>query len=74
MISTGKILAILLVSGLLLFGIVDWLMWIIGYETMSQWVIKKSTISKGNKALAALFSLIVTGVGVWLFFHFELIG
>ena len=74
MISTGKVLAILLVIGLLAFGIVDFVLWVIGYETMSQWVVKKTAISKGNKALAALFSFIITGVGVWLFFHFEIIG
>lgn len=67
MISTGKVLAILLVTGLISFGIVDFVLWRIGYETMSQWVVKKSAISKGNKALAAAFSFIITAVGVWLF-------
>ena len=70
--KTGKYLAIILISFLVIWGLADLIIWRTGYQTMSQWVILVSE-QKEVWALTWLgFCVLVIGIGIWLIFHWEL--
>lgn len=66
---SGAILGIVLFSFLTLWGIADFIIWLTGRQTFSQWVIKKSK-ERASFAVASL--LIITLFALWLIVHFEL--
>lgn len=68
-VSTGLGLGALLIALLLFWGLLDFLAWVFGWETFSQWIIKTS---ERNRTLAVLFLLIILLGAGWLVVHFEL--
>lgn len=66
-------IALFLILSLAIFAIWDVYLYIKGKTTLSRYVIKKKTESLAWRILAIIFCTGVTLVGVWLFFHWELI-
>lgn len=70
LVSSGESLGLVLLVGLVTWGLCDALVWAIGEQTFSQWVIKESK-KRLSFTLAAL--CIIVGGAWWLVDHFELL-
>lgn len=68
---SGAVLTWGLIIGLALFFTLDILFYLIGWTTMSQYILRKAKTHKGFKWFAILFPLLITAIGVWLIFHFD---
>jgi len=67
--KTGELLGILLLGFLLVWGLVDYLAWKSGYQTLSRWAIKES---KKRKHFAWGALIVILTFSIWLIFHLEL--
>lgn len=69
--STGLILGV--IGAILLIGwlLIDLLLWILGLQTFSQWLIQKATESR---TFAIIALLVIVGTAAILIWHFELIN
>lgn len=68
--TNGLLLTLLLVGGLIVWGILDALHWFAGQETMSQWVIE---MSKKYTWFKWVVRGVVVGIALVLLVHWELI-
>lgn len=69
--ETGFWLFVVMVGLFTAFIVVDVLIYVTGYQTLSQWVIKKA---RQSKLIAVLIILIIVLFAAWLIAHFELIS
>lgn len=68
--ETGFWLFVVMIGLFTAFIVVDVLIYLTGYQTLSQWVIKKA---RQSKLIAVLIILIIVLFAAWLIAHFELI-
>lgn len=61
-----------MVGFLVLWGLTDLILWLVSLETMSQFIIRKRH-NKYWRGFAVFFCALVSLIGLWLFFHWELV-
>lgn len=66
---TGELLGWFLLGLALIWGALDFVVWLRGGQTFSQWVIRES---KKRLSFAVVTTLIVVALGVWLIWHWDL--
>jgi hypothetical protein len=63
-------MAVILVLGVGAYLLLDLSLWLVGYQTLSQWVIKKS---KESRAFGFFVFVVVLGGAILLLWHWEMI-